>query len=102
MSLLPYLAALGLPLALAVLLTWAQMRHLVWRIMPFAPLPALALALLGDPPMSAQAEWLILACIWGLMIPRACSSSSRACCGARQGPARATGCAMTRAPQVSG
>ncbi len=66
MSLLPYLAALGLPLALAVLLTWAQMRHLVWRIMPFAPLPALALALLGDPPMSAQAEWLILGLHLGL------------------------------------
>ena len=66
MSLLPYIAALGLPLGLAVLLTWAQARGLVWRVMPFAPLPALALALLGDMPMTAQAEWLILGLHLGL------------------------------------
>ncbi len=66
MSLLPYLATLGLPVMLAVLLTWPKMRSLVWRIMPFAPLPALALALLGDLPMNAQAEWLILGLHFGL------------------------------------
>ena len=66
MSLVPYVAALGLPLVLALSLIWPQARAGVWRIMPFAPLPALALALLGELPMYAQADWLILGLRLGL------------------------------------
>ncbi|MCC6002371.1 MAG: hypothetical protein JJU19_16150 [Pararhodobacter sp.] len=66
MSLAPFVTALALPLLLALALIWPQARSLVWRMMPFAPLPALALALLGDLPMHAQADWMILGLQFGL------------------------------------
>jgi formate hydrogenlyase subunit 3/multisubunit Na+/H+ antiporter MnhD subunit len=66
MSLLALAAPIALPLALAVALTAPQARALIWRMMPFAPLPALALALLADLPAGAQADWLVLGLHLGL------------------------------------
>ncbi|MCC5955585.1 MAG: NADH dehydrogenase [Natronohydrobacter sp.] len=66
MTLVPFLSAVGLPLVLAAALIWPQTRALVWRMMPFAPLPALALALLAEVPLNAQAGWLILGLTLGL------------------------------------
>lgn len=60
MTAFPFVIALSLPLTLALLLVAPQTRALVWRVMPFAPLPALALALLADWPQSTSADWLIL------------------------------------------
>ncbi|PZX39525.1 formate hydrogenlyase subunit 3/multisubunit Na+/H+ antiporter MnhD subunit [Roseinatronobacter thiooxidans] len=66
MSLFPFLTAFGLPMVLALSLTVPQGRALVWRMIPFAPLPALALALLAELPLNAQADWLILGLHLGL------------------------------------
>ncbi len=66
MTLLAFAFALGLPLMLALALSWPQARGLVWRMMPAAPLPALALALLAPMPLQTQAEWLILGLHFGL------------------------------------
>ncbi len=66
MSFLALSAPIALPLLLALGLTAPQARALIWRMMPFAPLPALALALLADPPTGAQADWLVLGLHLGL------------------------------------
>jgi formate hydrogenlyase subunit 3/multisubunit Na+/H+ antiporter MnhD subunit len=66
MSFLALSAPVALPLLLALCLTAPQARALIWRMMPFAPLPALALALLADPPTGAQADWLVLGLHLGL------------------------------------
>lgn len=66
MALAPFLTAFGLPVVLALFLTVPQARALVWRMIPFAPLPALALALLADLPLDAQSDWLILGLQLGL------------------------------------
>ena len=66
MTLVAFLAAFGLPLVLALSLTLPAGRALVWRVVPFAPLPAVALALLADLPLNAQSDWLILGLHLGL------------------------------------
>ncbi len=66
MQLLAFMTAFATPLFLAALLIWPQARALVWRVMPFAPLPALVLAMLANLPLEAQAEWLILGLHFGL------------------------------------
>ena len=66
MTALAFLAAIGAPLALALGLALPAARGLIWRAIPFAPVPALALALFGPVPMSAREDWLILGTVLGL------------------------------------
>jgi formate hydrogenlyase subunit 3/multisubunit Na+/H+ antiporter MnhD subunit len=66
MPVAPYLIVLALPMALAAVMTAVPARNLVWRLIPFAPLPALALALLSDGPQTARADWLVMGLHFGL------------------------------------
>ncbi len=70
MAVLALLAAFGVPLLMAALLTLAGARGMVWRLMPFAALPALALALLAPVsltmPVTVRLDWLILGAQFGL------------------------------------
>ncbi|SIO54671.1 Formate hydrogenlyase subunit 3/Multisubunit Na+/H+ antiporter, MnhD subunit [Rhodovulum sp. ES.010] len=59
-------AAIGTPLLLAAALTIAPARGVVWRAMPFAPLPALALALFAPETVAVEEKWLILGAVLGL------------------------------------
>lgn len=62
-----FLAAVGLPLGLALGLIWPAMRPIIWRMLPIAPVPALALALLlPDLPVSGEGAWLILGMMLGM------------------------------------
>ena len=70
MAALALLAAFGVPLLMAALLTLAGARVMVWRLMPFAAVPALALALLAPMslpvPVTVRLDWLILGAQFGL------------------------------------
>lgn len=66
MTLYPFLLVIGLPLLMALMLIWEQARALVWRMVPLAPVPALALALLAPIPVSARGDWLVLGLTMGL------------------------------------
>ena len=70
MAALALLAAVLIPLAMAGLLTLAGARVMIWRLMPFAALPALALALLAPMalplPVAVRLDWLVLGAQFGL------------------------------------
>jgi hypothetical protein len=60
--------ALILPAALAAAMALPSLRGVIWRLVPLAALPALALALLAGPGQSfaLRADWLILGVELGL------------------------------------
>ena len=67
MTLIPYLGVIALPGLLALAMVLPALRAMIWRITPFAPAPALALALLiQDLPVSAEGPWLIMGMTLGL------------------------------------
>jgi formate hydrogenlyase subunit 3/multisubunit Na+/H+ antiporter MnhD subunit len=66
MSASALIPAIGTPFALALLLAFAPLRGIVWRAMPFAPAPALALAVFATAPLSVTEDWLILGTVLGL------------------------------------
>lgn len=66
MTIYPFLLAIGLPLAMALTLLWPAARAMVWRMMPLAAVPTLALALLGGVPVSLRGDWLVLGLTMGL------------------------------------
>lgn len=66
MTIYPFLLAIGLPLVMALALIWPAARAMVWRMMPLAAVPALALALLGGAPVSMRGDWLVLGLTMGL------------------------------------
>jgi len=63
---LPFLGAILAPLALAAVQGWPAARPLAWRMLPLAPLPALALALLAPVPSQASDDWLLMGATLGL------------------------------------
>ncbi|MGM0660575.1 MAG: complex I subunit 5 family protein [Pseudomonadota bacterium] len=58
--------AICTPFALALILACPPLRGLVWRAMPFAPAPALALAVFTEAPLTVTEDWLILGTVLGL------------------------------------
>jgi hydrogenase-4 component B len=60
------LLALALPLGLAALWPVPRLRSVVGRLTPWAPAPALLLALFGTPGPSLHLEWLLLGTTLGL------------------------------------
>lgn len=58
--------AIGTPFALALILALPFARGLVWRAMPFAPTPALALAVFAEVPLTVTEDWVILGTVLGL------------------------------------
>jgi hydrogenase-4 component B len=60
------LLALALPLGLAALWTVPHLRPAVGRLTPWAPAPALLLALFGTPGPSLSLEWILLGSTLGL------------------------------------
>ncbi|MDP2367112.1 complex I subunit 5 family protein [Rhodoferax sp.] len=59
-------AAILLPLALATLLHPGTTRSAALTLVPWAPLPALGLALFGTPGFTLEAPWLLLGARFGL------------------------------------
>jgi formate hydrogenlyase subunit 3/multisubunit Na+/H+ antiporter MnhD subunit len=59
-------AAMLLPLALAALIPAHSMRAAALALAPWAPLPALGLALFGAPGAALEAPWLLLGARFGL------------------------------------
>ncbi|MDP1693817.1 MAG: complex I subunit 5 family protein [Burkholderiaceae bacterium] len=59
-------AAILLPLALAALLPARATRTAALAVAPWAPLPALGLALFGTPGVTLEAPWLLLGARFGL------------------------------------
>ncbi|TVQ74426.1 MAG: hypothetical protein EA372_02595, partial [Chromatiaceae bacterium] len=57
---------LALPTLLALLMVLPKARPFIWRLMPLAALPALALALLAPMPLSIRGEWLLMGATFGL------------------------------------
>lgn len=66
MSASAMIPAIGTPFALALILAFPPLRGLVWRAMPFAPAPALALAVFATGPLTVSEDWLILGTVLGL------------------------------------
>jgi formate hydrogenlyase subunit 3/multisubunit Na+/H+ antiporter MnhD subunit len=58
--------ALALPLGLAALWGFPGLRGGVGRLTPWAPLPALLLALFGEPGPAVQLDWVLLGSRFGL------------------------------------
>ena len=58
--------ALALPLGLAALWSLPTLRALVGRLTPWAPLPALLLALTAQPGASLHLDWILLGSSFGL------------------------------------
>jgi hydrogenase-4 component B len=58
--------ALALPLVLAAFWSAPSLRAVVGRLSPWAPLPALLLALVAEPGASLQLDWILLGSSFGL------------------------------------
>ena len=66
MTLFPFILSIALPLVMALALIWPQLRGMIWRMLPLAPVPALVLALISQQPVSARGDWLVLGLTMGL------------------------------------
>ncbi len=66
MTLAAFLFAVGWPLVMAFLLLFPAARPILWRMMPLAALPALALGLLTPEPVQVSGDWFVLGLTMGL------------------------------------
>ena len=66
MTLAAFLFVVGWPLVMAFLLLFPAARPILWRMMPLAALPALALGLLTPEPVQVSGDWFVLGLTMGL------------------------------------